>query len=515
MPIAKSDQLFLLIKSLTKAEKRNFMLFVNRSDKSGGAKFLKLFEVLDKIESYDERLILKKLSDVEKKQLPNLKRHLYKQILVSLRLIYAHKNIDMQIREQLDFARILYGKGMYMQSLKLLERVEKLAFDNHQDLLHLEVLEFQKTIEARHITRSRSVKNKMENLLNESERRSRIAHITSKLSNLNIKIQGWYIQFGHIRSQKEAAIFKEYFNANISAEDQERQLTFLEKVNLYQANMWYHYVLLDMNNCEKFAQKWVDVFITEPQMKEMEPDLYIRGLYYLLTYSYFNNSTDTLKQGLQLFDTFLDSYKEQLNTNSQVVAFTYLNLSKLNYIFLTENYAAGLPLIEEIEPKIPFVSKRIDIHRVMLFYYKFSYLHFCLKNYDKALDYIKEVINHKASLLSEELHINARLLQLMCNYEKQEFHLLNEYLIPAAKRSLGKSNSLGQLPKMTLDFIREIARINPDERTAAFEKFALKLDEVLNSSPIEKKSRIYLNVPLWVKNHLDQKVAAPKLMGNL
>ena len=97
------------------------------------------------------------MPDVKKRHLSNLKRHLYKQILISLRLIYIQKNIDIQIREQLDFARILYGKGLYMQSLKLLERIKRTALEHHQDVLHLEILEFQKMIEARHITRSRMV----------------------------------------------------------------------------------------------------------------------------------------------------------------------------------------------------------------------------------------------------------------------------------------------------------------------------------------------------------------------
>ena len=515
MPIAKSDQLFLLVKSLSKAEKRAFALYVNRLEKGSDSKFQRLFEVLDRIEVYNEHQVLRKLPGIEKRQLPNLKRHLYKQLLISLRLIYTNKHIDMQIREQLDFARILYGKGLYMQSLKLLERVEKLAYDNHQDLLHLEILEFQKTIEARHITRSRSVENKMENLLAESERRSRITHITAKLSNLNIKIQGWYIQFGHIRNPKEAAVFKEYFNANISNEFLERNLTFLEKVNLYQAYMWYYYVLLDLDNCEKYAYRWVNLFHEEPQMMEMEPDLFIRGLYYLLTYSYFNNNVEILDEALQVFEKFLDERKDQLNTNSQVLAFTYFNLSRLNYIFLTQNYEDGLAIIQEIEPELSFISKRTDIHRVMLFYYKFSYLNFCLKNYDEALDHIKEVINHKTSLLSEELHINARLLQLMCNYEKEEFHLLNEYLIPAAKRSMGKSSSIGELPKMTLNFIKEISRISPDDRQAAFERFDEQLDLVLQSSQIENKARIYLNVPLWVKSHIGTSKKKTPSMGYL
>ncbi len=508
MPIASSDQLFLLVKSLNKAEKRNFTLYTNRLEYGGKqAKFLQLFEILDKLDAYDENVILENLEDVRKKQLTNLKRHLYKQILISLRLIHTQKNIDIQIREQLDFARILYGKGMYMQALKLLERVEKVAFDNHQDILHLEVLEFQKMIETRHITRSRSVENKMENLLNESFRRSRITHTTSRLSNLNIKIQGWYIQFGHIRSAKEAAVFREYFNANISPDFEDRTLTFLEKVNLYQSYMWYYYVLLDLDNGQLYARRWVNLFIEESQMKDKDPDLFIRGLYYLLTFSYFNNNLEVFEKALRQFEQFVDQFKESLNQNSRIMAFNYLNLSRLNHIFLKENYEDGPALIEEIKSGLPFFARHTDIHRVMLFYYKFCYLNFCLEEYDTALDYIKEVINNKTALLSEELHINARLLQMMCYYEKKELHILNEYLIPAAKRSIGKANSLGQLPGMTLNFIKEISRVSPDERLPAFKKFDRQLEEVLNSSPIEQKARIYLNIPKWVKKHTATSIA--------
>ena len=79
------ENLFVLIKSLSKSEKRQFKLFVGRMGSNLDSKFLKLFNILDKIESYDEKLILKKRV-VSKQQLSNLKAHLYKQILISLKL---------------------------------------------------------------------------------------------------------------------------------------------------------------------------------------------------------------------------------------------------------------------------------------------------------------------------------------------------------------------------------------------------------------------------------------------
>ena len=54
------EHLFILIKSLSKSEKRQFKLFVGRMDSNFDSKFLNLFNLLEKSDSYDERLILKK-----------------------------------------------------------------------------------------------------------------------------------------------------------------------------------------------------------------------------------------------------------------------------------------------------------------------------------------------------------------------------------------------------------------------------------------------------------------------
>ena len=131
------DNLFVLVKSLTKSEKRQFTLYVGRMDSNEDSKFLNLFQLLDKINRYDEKLILSR-GIVSKQQLSNLKAHLYKQILISLRMNPMHKNIRIQIREQLDFATILYQKGLYKQSLKVLEKAKLFATKNEEKYISYE-----------------------------------------------------------------------------------------------------------------------------------------------------------------------------------------------------------------------------------------------------------------------------------------------------------------------------------------------------------------------------------------
>lgn len=61
----QKDFLFVLIKSLSTSEKRQFKLYVNRLGINVDAKFLLLFNELDKMNEYQEEII------IQKKFLPN------------------------------------------------------------------------------------------------------------------------------------------------------------------------------------------------------------------------------------------------------------------------------------------------------------------------------------------------------------------------------------------------------------------------------------------------------------
>src|SRR3978361_1666943 len=110
MPNKQKDDLLQLIHSLGKGEKRNFKLYVQRNTANPELKAIQLFDALEKMDEYDEAILLKKSKSISKLQLSNIKANLYKQILASLRLIKEDYNVDMQLHDQLDQAKILYNK---------------------------------------------------------------------------------------------------------------------------------------------------------------------------------------------------------------------------------------------------------------------------------------------------------------------------------------------------------------------------------------------------------------------
>jgi len=158
---------------------------------------------------YDEEEILKS-KIVTKLQLSNLKAHLYKQILISLRMNPVNQNVRIQIREQLDFATILYHKGLYKQSLKILDKTKLLALEHDEKNIAFEVIELEKVIESQYITRS--IIGRADELVVQAKELSQQNVIASKLSNLSLQLYSILLKSGYARSEEEMQEITEYFN---------------------------------------------------------------------------------------------------------------------------------------------------------------------------------------------------------------------------------------------------------------------------------------------------------------
>ncbi|MES1160096.1 MAG: hypothetical protein ABUM51_05015, partial [Bacteroidota bacterium] len=249
-----SDTLFQLIHSLEKAEKRHFKLYIKRSSTKEDLKIVQLFDALDKLSDYDEKVLLKKLSGIEKPQLSNLKTHLYKQILASLRLLKSADSIDLQLNETFDYAHILYKKGLFQQSLKLLERAKETAKANQKFNFLAQVLALEKRIETLHITHSMQMR--AEQLSAESLEVTARIDMVARLSNLALLVYSWYIRNGHARNEKDEERIKQFLKEQLPPNAWE-QSGFYERLYLYQIYNWYAFIRQDFLMYYRYSQKWL------------------------------------------------------------------------------------------------------------------------------------------------------------------------------------------------------------------------------------------------------------------
>jgi tetratricopeptide (TPR) repeat protein len=510
MPIAQSEQLFTIIKSLTKAEKRNFRLYVQRLQSNENVLYVRLFDILDKAEDYDEDKVLEKMGDIPKSQFVNIKRHLYTQVLKSLRLIF--ENIEsIRVREQIDFAHILYSKGLYLQAFKLLDRVKDMMPEAGHDLLRLEIIEFQKFIEERHITRSRKKSGKVESLLVESENQEARVSNLILLSNLKIKIHGWYIQTGHVRDQRDHFTVKEYFESELRKARQ-TNLSVIEEIYLQQSYMWYYYILLDFERCYHHANLWVKAFDDNPLQKREDPVLYMRGLSYELTSLYSLRDYTRYVEVLKKFEAFIVSHSAYFDMTGQIISFLYLYTAKINRHFLEGSFKEGLELVPEINRLIKKYGRFIDIHRIMVFNYKTAWLYLGSGQPSQAIEYLNKILNlQSAGHLRTDIQCYARLMHLMAHFELGHFNLL-EHLVDGVGRFFSKMRDLNEVQIVLFQFFKN--NLDMHKKDLINNLQALKKDVLrLEKNPYEGRTFHHLDIIAWIESRIQGKTIGEIIQG--
>jgi hypothetical protein len=493
----QNDSLFVLVKSLTKSEKRQFNLYVGRLDGNNEAKFFSLFKFLDKMKKYDELAILKS-GIVAKQQLSNLKAHLYKQLLISLRLNPVHQNTRVQIREQLDFATVLYQKGLYKQSLKLLDKAKTMALENEEKNIAYEIVEFEKVIETQYITRS--ISTRADELSREAKELSLQNVITSKLSNLSLQLYSILLKSGPAKNDEEFEKVNSYFNARIP-EYTISKLGFREKLWLYKAYVWRSFLTQDFLMCYKYAHKWIQLFKENNKLISLHPVFYLKGKNYLLESLFFLKYFSKFKEELRYFE---DEIKQQiipLNSNTELLIFQYYSANKLHLHFMEGTFREGEYLVNEIEHKIENYSALLDNHHIVVLYYKIACLYFGMGENRLCIQYLTKIIDSKNLRVAEDLQCFARILNLIAHYEcGLDYHLERQF--KETYKFLLKMENLQAVQKEFIVSIRALGDVYPHEIKREFKKIHTRLQKFENH-PYEKRAFLYLDILSWLESKIE------------
>jgi len=493
------DNLFILIKSLTKSEKRQFKLFVGRMGANMDAKFLNLFNLLDKMEQFDEQQILKQ-KIVKKQQLSNLKAHLYKQILISLRLNPAHKNIRIQIREQLDFATILYQKGLYKQSLKVLDRAKSMALTKEEKYIAQEVVELEKVIESQYITRSLS--NRTQTLVDQAGQLLAQNNICSQLSNLSLRLYERLVKAGYVKNDEEYREITQFFYAHLPKVELE-ELPFREKLWYYKAHVWYSFLTQDFLSSYKYAQKWVALFDEYPEMVATHPVFYLKGNNYLMESLSLLKHPDKFKTTLNAMMARIEDPAFPKNDNISGLAFLYHYYNKINLIFLTGDFPSGTQIIPDLLGVLEHFRQRFDPHHIMIFYYKIACIYFGNDDYENCIVYLEKIIQNKHLKMREDLLCFTRVLSLVAHYEAGfDYHL--ESQIRETFKFLIKMNDLHEVQKAMIRFMKSLSDLYPHDLKQAFKKLHGELQKFADD-PYERRSFLYLDILSWLESKIENR----------
>ena len=489
------DTLFQLVHSMEKSEKRHFKLYIKRSSAKEDLKIIRLFDALDKLEEYDEKLLLKILSDFSKSQLSNLKSHLYKQLLASLRLLKTNDNIDLKLSEQLDNARLLYNKGLKIQSLHILEKAKELAKTNQKMNFLVQVISLEKKIETLHITRS--TLEKTERLAEEALDISGHIDRVTRLSNLALLLYRWYVKNGHARNVEDEKDIKAFFKSSLPA-DAEAIHGFYEKLYLYQSYCWYAFIRQDFLMYYRYSQKWIDLFGENEVMIAVETGHYIKGMHNLLNAHFDLRNFKKFKITLKQFEDFEKTPVANQHDNFRTHTSIYINSAKINQFLMQGEFREGLAIVTGIEEKLKEYSLFVDSHRILVFNYKIASLYFGAGEYNIAIDYLHKIINDNQTGLRNDLQCYARLMHLLCHYEIGNEEILDS-LIKSVYRFMAKMKNLTVVEEAIFSFLRHSFKVKAKLLKPELEEF-LKRIKYLEKNRFETRSFAYLDVISWVES---------------
>ena len=492
-----SDLLFQLIKSLSKSEKRYLKLSL-RATQSPSVKGLRLLEALDRQEVLDEAAVLRQAPELNARQLSNLKAHLYEKILQGLRAFHTTHSQDIRTREAISHAQLLFDRGLYKHCDKLLQKAKKMAQQNDNLELWLEVLKLEKRVFAQGIGgENQEAVNTI--IRQVQDVNTRINNI-NVLSNIQVRLNHWYAKTGFVRKAHYQQEIKRYIQQHLPSFDQ-ATLSFQEKMSLYDVYVTYYLFIRDFKRAHRYANRWVALYDQRPERIIRNPLTYIRSLHRLLI----------TQNKLRYYPQYLATTKKLrgvaslpgivMNENLRAMLFKYVTIHQINGHFLTGDFTGGVSLVRTIEHDLDPWIDALGRHATIIFYYKIACMYFGASQHRSSVYWLQRIINEHPADLREDIHCFARILNLISHYELGNTDVI-DYYIKSTYRFLLTKDDLGLYQTYILDFLKNLDRETTEaDLIIRFEQLRMRL-LTLTTRPYESRAFAYFDIISWLESKI-------------
>ncbi|MFL5765194.1 MAG: hypothetical protein ACJ77K_14725 [Bacteroidia bacterium] len=501
MSNVKSEQLFNLVKTLSKGEKRFFKLYAARLNRGSDKKFIMLFDAIEKQKVYNESKILAKTPALDPKQFSNLKAHLYYQLLKSVKLCNSSNLENVRITELLDYARILYNKCLYRECVKMIDKAKMLAMENDRAVLLLEILELEKLVIPK--TLESGNEERVNKLIDTTRQVAESISNINIFSSLSLKLNVYYVQMGSVRNSQDLTKVDRFFRSSLPLYN-EQDLSFHEKLYLYNSYVGYYFFVRDFSNGYKYAKKWVGLFERQPEMKRHKLEIYIRALNSLLAVQNKLNKyaefCETQKQLISIKRDKTLNLTENINLN----LFKAIYVHEINRHFMMGEFRSGTRIVAALENELNKFIPKLDKHSTLLLYYKIGCLYLGSGNYKSAIKWLNKIYNEKESDLREDIHSFTRILLLVCHFELGNDDLV-ELNIRSTYRYFRNKGKLSRYQEYILHFLRHLfhdgSERNLKKRFIALKKQMLSLEK----NKFEKKAFMYFDIISWLESKIERR----------
>jgi len=488
-----STELFDLIKSLTKSEKRFFKL--SSSLQEGEKNYLKIFDAIDKQDSYDEeeiKFLFKNETFI--KHLPSEKNHLYKLILKSLRSYHADHSVSSILRQEIKNIEILFKKGLYREAHKFLQRAKKLAKEHEKFYYQFELINLEKQLLEEDYESGEFDKDLNELVAEEQETIEKLRNL-AEYHIIYSKINYVFRREGFAHNEEEKLIVSEIENyhlikgKNTALSARASTICYYIKGLCATTNRQYQ-------DAFTFFLKTKEIFDRTPHIRSDRAKRYVKTLTNLL-YCYidaknFDAAFDMIQQINELRD------KDGFDTlEMEVKIFTSTHIAQLMLHNKMGEFQKAVRLSKDIVVGMDKYGERINKEQQLLFSYNIAYAHFGFGEYKESLQWINSVLNDPDQTLRRDIYNFARIFNLIIHLELGNNDLL-EYTIKSTIRYLNKKEKDYLAEGVLMKYLKKLIRVNMEfDRKEVYESMREELVKLFEN-PVERVVLDYVDILAWL-----------------
>lgn len=501
-----SNELFDLIKSLSKSEKRFFKL--TSALQSGEKNYLKIFDVIDKQNEYDEQKVKDQFGgETFIKHFPSEKNHLYKLILKSLRAYHADNSVSSQLKQEIKNIEILYNKALFKECNKFLMRAKRMAIAHEKFYYLFELISWEKLLLEEAFEDGQFTKDLDTLILEEQE-------VIAKLRNLAAyhvlysKINYVFRSGGFVRDDDNRALVQEISDHPLIREKNTALSSRAATICYYTQG----FCSLAKGDPALALEKFKRVIEILDDNTKIRKDLAKR---YARAQAKITSCLIDLGDHAQAEQRIIDMDKVAnadgfRRTDIKLNIYRNNTIHRLQICNATGDFERGLELVEEAITALDTGEGQLHKEQELILCYYIASVYFGAGQHNKALFWINKVLNDNENTLRQDIYSYARLFNLVIHYELGNFDLL-EYITKSTLRYLAKRQRDYAFEKMVIELMRKLIRTTRDEdRHELFLSFNTSLMEVFDG-PEDHIVLKYFNFVKWSESKLAETTYAEQL----
>ncbi len=476
--MAKKGNLFYLIHSLSKSEKRYFKIFC--FSQKVGKNYLRLFEAMLTQEVYNEAAIRQIFAEEAfSKQLHVTKNYLYQLILKSLRNFH-HKSSPMaEVRSCIHHIELLFDRELYDHCHYEIKKAEKIAQKYELAIYLVEINNWKRKLHLARQSRDPELLNAI------------IAQEAKAIQEIEQINRYWYFStnvFDYI-DDKEGKLLQEDL--------------FAQAPTPVQANTLHHHILYTYHIINRNPQKAYQHILQQikglenrPDLIQQNPSLYISALSNQVSFLIHHRSHEEAIPLLEKIRGIAQQHSgkaQKLTVRTQLRAYNM----ELEVYRDTRDTHRGLHLQKEV---IQFLEKHqssIPHEYYLLLWYQFAHLYFLQNQLLQSLHWVNKIITTRFAPRRGDLERYARILNLILHLELGN-NMVLRYSVDNARRFLKKQNKMQPFERVLLSFFSKASKLPKVEVSAL--KLKLYRDLFDEEKPLVNANILdYFDFRDWLK----------------